>query len=150
MKLVITCLAFLTSVTAFAQNGAPTTDEPVEPNCYQKYSAVFEERGAYAVGDSLYEDVIVTVRRGDQADCFYGRVRVTDGVMSRIQIKFEDGTYTDLKKKYRHDTPIKIANGMSEPRVTVDDEIVNVLFIQKIKPKRKEFAKAPDPADLDF
>ena len=118
-------------------------------NCYEKYAAIFEKRGAGSVEDGLYEDVIVTVRKDEFADCFYGRVRVTEGKINRIQIKYQDGTYTDLVKKYKHTAPVAITNGISTPRVTVDDEIVNVLFVMKIMPKKKQFARAPEP-DFDM
>jgi len=146
MKLTLTLFGLLLMGSAFAQN--PNTQE-VPNTCYHKWTTIFEERGAFAVEDGLYEDVVVTIRKGDEAECFYGRVRMTEGKMSRIQIKFEDGTFTDLNKQYKHDVDVTVANGMSTSQITVDDEVVNVLFIMKIKPKKKAFAKA-DPEISDF
>jgi hypothetical protein len=142
MKKVFLSFALLTIFSA--TQGQPNTDD-LEPTCYQKYAAVFEKRGAHTVEDGTYEDVVVSVRYGNTADCFMGSVTVKDGKMGPISIKFEDGTFTPLKKKYKHNVPITITNGISTPQVTVDDEIVSVLFVMNIKPKPKEFAKAPEP-----
>lgn len=150
MKKSLLLLSLTTlSFTAFSQNGTPANVEPpVEKNCYQKWADLFEERGVYAIEDSLYENVVVTIRKSEMAECYYGRVRVIEGKVNRIQIKYEDGTFVDLEKQFRHTKPVGITNGISTSRVTMDDEIVNVLFVMKIKPKKKQFAKAPDPDDF--
>ncbi len=142
MKNVFLSFALLMAISS--TYGQPPAEE-LEPTCYQKYAAVFEARGAHQVEDGTYEDVVVSIRYGNTADCFMGKVVVKDGKMGPISIKFEDGTFTPLKKKYKHTVPITITNGISTPQVTVDDEIVSVLFIMNIKPKPKGFAVAPDP-----
>jgi hypothetical protein len=142
MKKIILSFALL---TIFSSTQAQPGGENLEPTCYQKYAAVFEKRGAHAVEDGTYEDVVVSVRYGNTAECLLGKVTVIGGKMGDISIKFEDGTFTPLKKKYKHNVPITITNGISTPQVTVDDEIVSVLFVMNIKPKPKAFAKAPEP-----
>ena len=44
---------------------------------------------------------------------------------------------------------ITIENGMSRTMVTVDDELITVLFVKSIRPKKKKYVKAADP-DFDF
>lgn len=142
LLLALTLSAFM--APAFGQNG-----DDIEPTCYDKWAKVFEKRGSYDIVDSTYEKVIVAVRSGTEAECYLGKVTVKDGKMGPIAIMFEDGTYTPLKKKFKHKVAITITNGISSPQVTVDDEIVSVLFTMMIKPKPKEFMAAPSPDDFE-
>ena len=120
--------------------------------CYIKYAKVFEKRGAEAVEDGVYSDVIITIRKGSMADCFYGKVTVKDGNVdfNNLFLKFEDDTFEKLDLTFKYDTKeVKIVNGMSEVMFTQDEELVNVLFVKKIKPKKKKYAKAAEP-DFDL
>lgn len=54
-------------------------DKEVELNCYNKWAAKFEERGADAVADGTYDDVIITIRKGAQATCYKGKAEVLQG-----------------------------------------------------------------------
>lgn len=128
------------------------TDDDAQITCYQKYAEVFEKRGADDVEDGTYNDVIITFRKGSMADCFYGKVNVKNGniVTSEMYLKFEDDSYEKIERKFRYpDQTIAIINGMSRTMVTVDDELIDVLFTKKIKPKKKSYVKAADP-DFDF
>ena len=126
-------------------------EQNVEPTCYQKYAKVFEKRGAYPVEDGTYTDVIITIRKGADADCFYGKVLVKDGKIdvNEIYLSFEDDSYERLVKKYKYDTPVTIINGISKTLVTLDGELINVMFVKKIKPKKKAYKRAADP-DFDL
>ena len=57
-------LSFFIS-TAFAQ------ETEAELSCYSKYEKVFEKRGATEVHDGTYDNVIISIRKGSMADCFY-------------------------------------------------------------------------------
>ena len=120
--------------------------------CHQKYVAVFEKRGAYPVEDGIYDNVIITFRKGSMADCFYGKVKVQNGeiVPQEMYLKFEDDTFEKLQKKFRYPKePVTIENGMSKTMIMADDELITILFVKKIKPKKKSFVKAADP-DFDL
>src|SRR3972149_8088584 len=85
-------------------------------NCHQKYAQVFEKRGATPIEDGIYDDVIITFRKGSLADCLYGKVKVQQGKINTYEmfLKFEDGTYERVQKKYRYpDEEITIEGGMS-------------------------------------
>ncbi len=140
-----TFLSLIAVMHTFSTFGQSSIKPVLSQNCYRKWAAFFEEHGVYTVVDTFYEDVVVTIRKGENSDCFYGRVWVIKGKIDQIRIKFEDGTYTDFVKKYKYDKPAGITNGISTPRVTMDDEIINILFVMNIKPKRKSYARAPDP-----
>lgn len=65
-----------------------------------------------------------------------------------MYMKLEDGSYELIKKKPKYDNvPLVITNGMSSPYLTIDGELLNVLFIKKIKPKKASFKKAAEPTD---
>ena len=41
--------------------------------------------------------------------------------------------------------PWSINNGMSRTRITLDDEMITIMFTDKIKPKKKKLKSAPKP-----
>jgi|SRR5690554_957381 len=143
MKKIIFGLIFLgSSLIVSAQN---------EQTCYQKYAKVFEVRGANDVKDGIHKNVIITIRKGSFADCFMGAVKVKHGTIevNSIKLTYVDGSYDRFDRNYKYDEPITIINGMSRTMVTRDDELVNVMFIEEIKPKKKAIKRAPEP-DFDF
>ena len=147
MKRIIT-LALLIGITTAANAQSPTakkTDD--ETNCYLKWAQKFEDRGADDVADGSYEDVIITFRNGSDAQCYNGKCEVKEGKILAMYIKKEDGGYELIKKKLRYDFPVTITNGISKTVLTLDDELINVLFVKKIKPKKAGFVKAPEPGD---
>lgn len=140
----------LTSFTLITY--AQTSLDDVQVTCYQKYAEIFEKRGAFEIEDGIYDDVIITFRKGSMADCFYGKVTVKGGAINHEEmfLKFEDSTYERVVRKYRYpDQVTSIINGMSRTIVTVEDELIDILFTKKIKPKKKSYVKASDP-DFDF
>jgi hypothetical protein len=146
MKKNILAIALFIGVNfvADAQSSKKTEEES---NCYLKWAHKFESRGADEVADGTYTDIIITVRSGSEADCFLGKCDVTGGKVTAMYVKLEDGKYEVMKKKARYEIPITITNGMSLSLVTMDDEIINVLFIKKIKAKKAGFEKAAEPTD---
>jgi len=146
MKKIITTLIFTAIISvAFSQSSVQTT-------CYTKYAKVFEKRGAKLVSDGVYDDIIITIRKGSMADCFYGKVTIKDGDVDyqNMFLKFEDGTFEKLNLTFKNGKKsIKIVNGISNTFVTEDEELVNVLFVKSIKPKKKKYAKAAEP-DFDL
>ena len=146
MKRIITSLLF-TVITSFA-----FAQTEVQSTCYTKYAKVFEKRGAKLVEDGTYDNVIITIRKGSMADCFYGKVTVTDRSVdyTKLFLKFEDDTYEKLDLTFKYQKkPINIVNGISNTFLTEDEELVNVLFVKNIKPKKKKYAKAAEP-DFDL
>jgi len=144
-KILLTLFVFTLFSSAFAQKERTQS-------CYQKYAAAFEKRGAHNVEDGVYDDVIITFRKGSMADCLYGKVKVKNEKINihEMYLKFEDNSYEKIRRQYRFpDQEITIINGMSKTMVTIEDELITILFVKKIKPKKKSYIKAPDP-DFDF
>lgn len=117
-------------------------------NCYNAYNKKFAERGANEVKDGWYENVVITFRQGDQADCVLGKVQVEKGAVTQMYLKNVDGTYQIFTKKWKHEDKAVILNGISKSRITIDGEIVNIIFTTSIKPPKKKVAAAPSPDDL--
>lgn len=111
-------------------------------NCYNYYYKVFQQRGAYNVEDGNHEDVIVSIRKGDASDCYEGKVTVKDNTVTKIFLQFEDGSFEPYSPKFKNDYATTIKDGVSRSQITMEDEIVNVFFIKKIKPKKKKYKKA--------
>jgi len=118
--------------------------------CHERYVKVFEVRGADQVADGLYDDVVITLRKGTFEDCFIGKVKVDGGMVLRnsLALTFVDGSYEQFVRAYKNQDPVKIINGMSETMITEDDELINVLFVGSIKPKKKAYKRAPIPSNL--
>jgi len=145
MKKIITATALFIgfAIIANAQNTSPE-----ETNCYYKWAKKFDERGADEIADGTYSDIIISFRMGSDADCYDGKCDVKGGRVTAMYMKLEDGSYEQIKKKPKYENvPLVITNGMSSPYLTIDGELLNVLFIKKIKPKKASFKKAAEPTD---
>ena len=149
MKKIITTIVLAAGIVTagIAQTAAPTKKAD-ENNCYTKWAQKFQDRGAEDVADGSYSDVIITIRSGADAECYNGKCDVKEGKVVAMYLIMEDGSYELLKKKSRYENvPLVITNGMSSPLLTMDSELINVLFVKKIKPKKAGFVKAADPSD---
>jgi len=116
--------------------------------CYQKYAKVFEIRGANEVQDGTYDDVIITIRKGRFADCFLGKVTVTNGevVKTSIELRYVDNTFEPFSRTYKSDEAVGIVEGISKTLLTNDEELINIMFVGSIKPKKKALKRAPEPS----
>jgi hypothetical protein len=143
-------LLFAIVLITFSSIKAQTKEGKI--TCHQKYAQVFEKRGANPVEDGVYDNVIITFRKGSLADCFYGKVHVIKGKINTLDmhLKFADDSYERIQRKFRYpDEAVTIEGGMSRVMVTEDDELITILFIKNIRPKKKAYLKAVEP-DLDF
>jgi hypothetical protein len=138
MKVILFAAGLLMCFNSFSQ---------AEQTCYQKYAKVFEVRGANQVEDGWHEDIIVTIRKGSFADCFLGKVKVVNGQIdkSTIALSFIDETFESLTRSYKYDEPVTILNGISKTLVTNDEELINLMFVSSVKPKKKALKRAPEP-----
>lgn len=126
------------------QSDAPVSVE-APLTCFEKWEQLFSERGANSVEDGTHNNIIISVRNGVEADCYVGKAVVREGVVKSIYAMVEGGSHEIFIRKYQHATPQTVYNGISKARITVDDELVNVLFIENLKPKQRELVRAPDP-----
>lgn len=112
-------------------------------DCYNHYYKIFKERGAYKINDGVHEKVIITVRGEGEPECYLGKVEVKDGNVVKMFLTFEDDTYELYEPKLKNDYPSTVSAGISRSQITMDDEIINVFFVKKIKPLKKQYKKAP-------
>jgi len=113
--------------------------------CYDEYRKVFENRGAFEVKDGIHDDVILTIRKDKETECYVCTVTIKQGDVVEIAIYFEDNTKEVLTYEFTDKSSWSIYNGISKTRVTDKEEKINIMFTDMIKPKRKEFKKAPKP-----
>lgn len=145
-KIYFSFVALLLVASAYSQTTTTTTttSTPVS-NCYTRWEEKFEERGATEVKDGVYDDVIISVRSGPDAQCYSGKVEVKDGKIVSMWRKLADGTYEAYKPKLKYEVPMTITNGISATLLTMDDDLINVIFPKTLKPKKVGYTSAPDP-----
>lgn len=143
MKHFVFAAAILISCSVFAQ------EKPVELNCYNKWAAKFEDRGAEEVKDGVYEDVIITKRQGSKATCHNGKAEVRNGIVVKFYILLSDGSHEEVKRTWKNhsDKDVTITNGISKTLVSVHNELINILWPNTIKPKKAKPSVAPEPTD---
>lgn len=143
MKNLLLATSLFFTLTSFSQ------DKTIELNCYNKWAAKFEDRGADDVKDGVYEDVIITNRQGAKAVCNNGKAEVIKGKLTKFYILLSDGTYEEVKRTWKNasNENVTIINGMSKSMISVHNELINVLWPSKIKPKKAKPTTAPDPTD---
>ncbi len=143
MKKIILFGSILLSLNGFGQ------ESPQELNCYNKWAAKFEERGAEDVKDGIYTDVIISTREGAKATCNNGKVEVVNGVIVKIYLLLDDGNYEELKRSWKNNSNmnVKIINGISGNMLTTYNQLINVLWPKKIKPKKAKASVAAEPTD---
>src|ERR1043165_2531676 len=113
MKKIITIISVLVCSVAFAQ------EKQVELNCYNKWAAKFEDRGAEEVADGIYEDVIITNRQGSKATCNNGKAEVRKGKVIKFYILLSDGSHEEVKRTWKNNSNenVTIINGISKSMI---------------------------------
>ena len=146
IKIILTTIALSISTSQLSAQEEPATREL---NCFNKWSIKFDERGAEDVKDGVYTDVIITSRVGAKANCYSGKAEVSKGLLLRCYIVLEDGTYEEVKRTWKNNTnkEVTIVNGISSAMITNHNELINVLWPKKVKPKKAAAKKAPEPTD---
>ncbi len=141
MKQVI--LALLLTFPVFTAHSQTTKKEPT---CFEQYKKEFDERGAYVVDDGRYTGVIISIVTAQGTDCVYGKVAVEGGHVINIWLQYEDNSYDFLDRKYKNaNSKVRIVNGITEPLYSTQDETIYVIFVDKIKPRKKQLKKAAGP-----
>ena len=141
MKKALLLFFFSIVVTANAQN---------KKSCFIEYYELFNKRGTLSIPDG-YQNVIVTVRDTKENTCFsvMGQVEVkANHINGPLKIKNRKGEFvppgTLFPKTVRHekyDEPksnlkrdLSIKNGITANWLTQDMKIVNLFFIDFLKP----------------
>lgn len=138
------------STTVAAGSGKGSDTQTGDLNCFQRYEKAFKERGAKLIDDGEHDNVVITVRKGSECECLTGKVLIEYGAVIKTYVKMEDGKYEELNKKFKTGLgDIYVFNGISKTRTTIDSELINVVFVDKINPKKANYVKAPEiPKDF--
>src|SRR3989338_11355464 len=124
---------FLTfiSFAAFAQD-----DE-----CFVRLQKAFDDRGSFTVADDMHRNVIISYFEGGGSYCIGGKARVENGTIVSVFLQYDDNTYELMEKKFYNSSkqPPTIVNGISEMIYNADGEKFKVVFIDQLKPKKKEY-----------
>lgn len=138
-KTLLVALSFFTLNSLFAQDG-----------CFDRLQKAFDKRGSYTVSDDMHRNVILSFFTPDGQECLNGKVRVENGFITSIFIQYNEGDYELLDRKFANaqKTPPKITNGISEMIHVADGQKIRVVFIEKLKPKQREYKAADLPSDL--
>jgi hypothetical protein len=119
-------------------------------SCYDQYYEIFKIRGAEEVKNGEHKSVIFSMRNGNHAECFYGKVRIDSGYVKEMYIEFEDGNYEPYILTLKTTHKINIQNGISRTVITKEEEIFNIFFVNHIKPPKKKYKRAATPKISDF
>ncbi len=140
---------FLLSAIVLSLNVLAQEEKQVELNCYNKWAAKFEDRGADPVKDGVYDDVIITNRQGAKATCHNGKAEVRNGIVVKCYILLSDGSHEEVKRTWKNnsDKNVNIINGISKTMISVHGELINVLWPNVIRAKKAKPTTAPDPTD---
>ncbi|MDA0310346.1 MAG: hypothetical protein O3C46_06450 [Bacteroidetes bacterium] len=147
MKLFFTLIFAVSVVGMSAQNSS----EAAVHSCYQQWAAAFDARGAEDVSDGWHEDVVVSIRYSTgKNDCWMGKVEVKGGKIQNVYLKYVDNKYEHYQPEPKKEVSenylrIQPGTGISSTLRLKDDTLVNVVFKNKLKPKKKSFQQAPLP-----
>lgn len=119
-------------------------------DCFLRLQKAFDERGAYSIADDMHRNVILSFFEDGSTHCIAGKCRVENGKITSVFQQYNDDTYELMNSKFynsKKESP-QIVNGISEMIFTEDGEKFKVVFIDQLKPKKKEFKTVDLPDDL--
>ena len=92
-------------------------------------------------------DYGLKIRKYDETE---RKARVENGKVVSIFLQFEDGTYElmDMKITNKSGDPAGIVNGISEEIINEEGDHFFVIFVEKLKPKKKEYKTVGGPGDI--
>ncbi|MEX2483339.1 MAG: hypothetical protein WED10_02215 [Brumimicrobium sp.] len=139
-------ILFLATVTILSFTSLYAQKE----NCYERLENAFLERGSYSVSDDIHRNVIISFFEEDEVYCVKAKVRVEDGYITSIFYYYDDNSSELYDKKFYNEAKQKptIENGISELITNADGEKLKVVFIEKLKPKKKNLKRVSIPDDL--
>lgn len=158
MKNILLIALSLTVFNAInAQSGESQKNYKTPKNCFEEYYNSFSTRGAIPVKDGEHQ-IVISIRKDGNCECIEGKVNVIGGkIKGPVMVKKEDGSYEPTKKKLNPNTGKGendlgavnfIHKGMSPTISTSEMDVVNLFFVDCLKPEVKKNVAAPSPNDL--
>ncbi len=143
-------ILILVGLIFFSSNYAQT-----KANCYEDYLKLFKARKTFALTDGEH-NVVVTIRDLKDNACYsvMGKISTEDGqINSKLFLKNSKGNYVPHKKELHENYTkeestlklnLKVVDGMSSNFLTQDKHVINLFFIDFLKPKGPGLQEAPD------
>lgn len=130
--------------------GLTLTTGAFAQDCFTKLQKAFDERGASSIADDMHRNVILSFFEDGGSYCISGKARVENGLITSVFMQYEDDTYELMNAKFYNSKkePPTIVNGISEMIFTGDGEKFKVVFIDQLKPKKKQLKTVDLPDDL--
>lgn len=121
-----------------------------DDECFVRLQKAFDDRGCFTIADDMHRNVIVSYFEGGGSYCVAGKARVENGTIVSVFLQYDDLTYELVEKKFYNSMkqPPTIVNGISEMIYNADGEKFKVIFIDQLKPKKKEYKSVSLPDDL--
>ncbi|NOQ74298.1 MAG: hypothetical protein GQ574_19975 [Crocinitomix sp.] len=121
-----------------------------QTGCLEEWRAAFEKRGAYSVSDDMHRKVYISFVQDGESTCLSGKARVENGKIVSVFLQFEDGSYElmDMKLYNKDGKAPGVTNGISEEIINEEKEHFYVIFVEKLKPKKKEYKTVGGPGDI--
>ena len=118
--------------------------------CLDDWKEAFEKRGAYSVSDDMHRKVYIHFVDGPDSYCVSGKARVENGKVASVFLQYEDGTYELMDQKITNKAGgnAAIADGISELITNEDGDKFHVIFVEKLKPKKKAYKTVGGPGDM--
>ena len=122
-----------------------------QENCFLRLQKAFDERGAYTVTDDMHRNVYISYFEDGGSRCISGKSRVENGKIVSVFLQYDDNTYELLDAKFYNYKKLlpAIINGISEMIYTSEGDKFKIVFIDKLKPKRKDYKEAHISLDND-
>ena len=121
-----------------------------QEDCFVRLQKAFDNRGSFTVADDMHRNVIISYFESGESHCIAGKARVENGTIVSIFLQYDDNTYELMEKKFYNEKkqPPIIVNGISEMIYNSDGEKFKIIFIDQLKPKKKEYKSVDIPNDL--
>lgn len=148
---------FLFSILTFSFAVKAQDSNVPKKTCFEEYYEAFTRRGAYPVPDGEH-NVVYSARKDGECYCGEAKMNVKNGDLApSIQIKKQDGSYEPAKKVLHPKTnqgeaeninKFGVFNGMSASFLTDDYWIINLFFVDYLKPDNGGNAVAPNVNEI--
>ena len=121
-----------------------------QTGCLAEWRSAFEKRGSYSVSDDMHRKVYISFIEDGDSYCVAGKARVENGKVVSVFLQYEDGTFElmDMKLLNSAGKLPGIENGISEEIINEEKQRFHVVFVEKLRPRKKEYKTVGGPGDM--
>jgi len=121
-----------------------------QTGCLDEWRKAFDKRGSYSVSDDMHRKVYISFVEDGVSTCISGKARVENGRIVSVFLQYEDGSYELMDEKLlnKDGRPPKVENGISEEIINESSDHFYVIFVEKLKPEKKQYKTVGGPGDI--